>query len=74
MKKFRLYTLLAFLLMAGGVTMQGQETNRSSYGEFYSFTGWTYPNYAGGRKCLAHFTEHGKRLNCPMFMMKHLEL
>jgi len=24
MKKFRLYTLLAFLLMAGGVTMQAQ--------------------------------------------------
>ena len=42
MKNLKFYTLLALLLMAGGVTMQGQETNRSSYGEFYSFTGWTY--------------------------------
>ena len=65
MKKTGLYILLALLLMAGGVTMQGQETKRPSCGEFYSFTGWTYPNYAGGRKCLAHFTEHGKKVELP---------
>ena len=65
MKNIRLYTLFALLLMAGGVAMQGQETDRPSCGEFYSFTGWSYPAYGGGRRCLAHFTEHGKKVELP---------
>ena len=36
-----------------------------TFGEFYSFTGWTYPAYGGGRRCLAHFTEHGKKVELP---------
>ena len=60
MKATRITTLLALLLMVGGATMQAQ-----TYGEFYSFTGWAYPAYGGGRRCLAHFTEHGKKVELP---------
>ena len=59
MKATRIYTLLALLLMAGGV-LQAQ-----TFGEFYSFTGWTYPGYGRGRRCLAHFTDHGKKVDLP---------
>ena len=59
MKATRLYTLLALLLMAGGM-MQAQ-----TFGEFYSFTGWAYPAYGGGRRCLTHFTEHGNKVELP---------
>jgi hypothetical protein len=45
--------------MAGGMTMQAQ-----TYGEFYSFTGWEYPS-TEGKRCLAHYTEHGKKVELP---------
>ena len=60
MKTTRFYIMLALLMMAGGATMQAQ-----TFGEFYSFTGWTYPAYGGGRRCLTHFTEHGKKVELP---------
>ena len=59
MKTMRIYAMLALLMMVGGV-LQAQ-----TFGEFYSFTGWTYPAYGGGRRCLAHFTEHGKKVELP---------
>ena len=60
MKNMKIYTLLAFLLMAGGVTMQAQVA-----GEFYSFAGWEDNNGGSGIRSLAHYTEHGKKVELP---------
>ena len=59
MKATRIYTLLA-LLLAGGVMVQAQVA-----GEFYSFVGWEDNNGGSGERCLAHYTEHGKKVELP---------
>ena len=60
MKNIRLYILFALLLMAGGMTMQAQVA-----GEFYSFAGWEDNNGGSGIRNLAHYTEHGKKVELP---------
>ena len=58
MKNIRLIALAA--LMMFGATMQAQVA-----GEFYSFVGWEDNNGGSGIRCLAHYTEHGKKVELP---------
>ena len=43
----------------------GKDFHRTVYGEFYSYTGWEDPNHGSGIRCLAHYTEHGKKVELP---------
>ena len=42
-----------------------KETQRLSFGEFYSYTGWATPSSWAGIRCLTHYTEHGKKVELP---------
>ncbi len=40
-------------------------TQRTSNGEFYSYTGWEDTYGGSGIRCLTHYTEHGKKVELP---------
>ena len=58
MKNIRLIALAALMML--GATMQAQVA-----GEFYSYVGWEDNNGGSGIRCLAHYTEHGKKVELP---------
>ena len=58
MKNIRLIALAALMML--GATMQAQVA-----GEFYSFAGWEDNNGGSGIRNLAHYTEHGKKVELP---------
>ena len=43
----------------------GMESNPPTFGEFYSYTGWEDQFGGSGIRCLAHYTEHGKKVELP---------
>ena len=58
MKNIRLIAMVALMML--GATMQAQVA-----GEFYSFAGWEDNNGGSGIRSLAHYTEHGKKVELP---------
>lgn len=44
---------------------KGIEHKQPLYGEFYSFVGWEDNNGGSGIRNLAHYTEHGKKVELP---------
>ena len=58
MRYIRLIALAAFMML--GATMQAQVA-----GEFYSFAGWEDNSGGSGIRSLAHYTEHGKKVELP---------
>ena len=58
MKNIRLIAMVALMML--GATMQAQVA-----GEFYSFVGWEDNSGSSGIRCLAHYTEHGKKVELP---------
>ena len=58
MKNIRFIALAALLML--GATMQAQVA-----GEFYSFVGWEDNSGGSGIRSVAHYTEHGKKVELP---------
>jgi len=78
MKKLVLFTVLmvtgitmfAQSIVSGGRMERNDQKsaskpNRTSYGEFYSFTGWESSPEWESIRCLTHFTEHGEKVELP---------
>ena len=58
MKNIRLIAMVALMML--GATMQAQVA-----GEFYSFVGWEDNSGGSGIRSVAHYTEHGKKVELP---------